>query len=587
MSETACFADELLWRMLALSPETAAELGVSAVGARALPQDAIADWSDTASAARDGLMADSAAAFSRLAPPAVGEDAVTGLVLRYLLGDGLFGALRGRAGHDFIDNPYPVNHLWGYHPTMLMMLARDHVVLTVEDAQIYIARLAKLPAGCAGVIDALLSRAARGVVAPRFTLEAALADMKAFIAPAPDQNDLVQSFARKLEGAALASPLRSGFLASAVRLVEGEILPAYRRLMSAVEDQLALASEARGYWALPDGDAYYAWLLKAQTTTDLTSDAVHRLGLDGIADLHDEIRRRFAALGLAGDDIGALYAAIEAEPRWRYPESDAGRTALWSDAVRLMRGYERSAEALFHTLPQGSLEMVPVPVGLEESMHTHYTPPSANGARPGRFSLNLKSARASPRWELPTLCAHEGVPGHHLQLALAQELPALCEFRRTVVFNAYIEGWAKYAETVPESHGWLDDPYAALGRLRAELYSTVNLALDTGIHALRWTRDQAREFFQRNTGVSTLFASAIANRSFVTPGQLCSYKIGMSAMLAARDRFRSARGARYDIRDFHACVLGHGALPLRVLDGVLTAALARPHSSSSASERPS
>jgi uncharacterized protein (DUF885 family) len=201
-------------------------------------------------------------------------------------------------------------------------------------------------------------------------------------------------------------------------------------------------------------------------------------------------------------------------------------------------------------------------------MHTHYTPPAVDGSRPGRFSLNIALAQGNPRWELATLCAHEGTPGHHLQLTIAQELPISSTFRRTVVFDAYIEGWAKYAETIPESHGLLDDPWAQLGRLRGELYSTVNLAMDTGIHAKRWTRDRARAFFRDNTGVSEDFAGVIADRGFVTPGQLCSYKVGMMNFLSARDRFRGR-----DIRDFHDCVLGHGALPLSVLDDVVTATL--------------
>ncbi len=577
MSEIDVFADDLLYRMLVLSPDLAAEMGLGAVDARALPQNTVPDFSDEAGAARTAMMAERADALANAAEENLsGEDAITRRILNYLLEDGLYGIFRGRSGHRFIENPYPVNHLSGHHPLVLMMLTRDAVIRDTADAEAYLSRLAAFAAAIPGVCDALKTRRAEGISAPRFTLERALADMTAFISPAADANILVSSFEAKLKEAGLDDALHLRLLAQAARIVGREIVPAYERLIAATRDAVDAAGEERGVWALPDGDGYYSWLFRGHTTSELSPEAAHLVGLAEITRVQGAIRDGFAKLGIRGDSIAALYAQIGDGLSFRYPDGEQGRSEVWSDTTRLMHRFESGSAELFHSLPRGALQLVKVPLELEDSMHTHYAPPAVDGARPGRFSLNVKVAQGNPRWELATLCAHEGAPGHHIQLAIAQELPLASAFRRTIVFSAYIEGWAKYAETIPETYGLLDDPYAQLGRLRAELYSTVNLAMDTGVHAKRWTRHKAREFFRTNTGVSEAFAGIIADRSFVTPGQLCSYKMGMMNFLGARDRFRAARGERFDIREFHDCVLNHGALPLRVLDDVVAAAIAEP-----------
>jgi uncharacterized protein (DUF885 family) len=566
MSAIDIFADDLLLRMFTLRPDLAAEMGVSTIGEHRLSQDSLPDFSDAGSHAADAMMADAATRFHQFSPPQSGEDATTWRVVRYVLEEGAFSFFRGRAGHRFVDAPYPVNHLNGFHPLLLLMLSRDHGIRTPDDAATYLARLAHIPRACADVVEALDSRAAGGIVAPRFTLLDSAADMRAFVSTPSAQNVLVTSFRTRLSEARI--PNSDSLTAKAAQLLETEIYPAYARVIARVEDLAARAGEERGLWSLPDGDAYYDWLLRASTTSALHPGEAHEIGRGEIARVHAVVRDRFASLGIHGDSIGALYAQISEAPRFRYPQTPEGRAEVWSDATVLMRRFEKATLELFRTRPRAALDLVQVPAALEETMHTHYTPPAVDGTRPGRFSLNIALAQGNPRWELATLCAHEGTPGHHLQLAIAQELPIASAFRRTVVFDAYIEGWAKYAETIPETHGLLDDPYAQLGRLRGELYSTVNLAMDTGIHAKRWTRAQARAFFRDNTGVSEEFAGVIADRGFVTPGQLCSYKVGMMNFIAARDRFRGR-----DIRDFHDCVLGHGALPLSVLDDVVSATL--------------
>lgn len=275
-----------------------------------------------------------------------------------------------------------------------------------------------------------------------------------------------------------------------------------------------------------------------------------------------QIRAEFRALGVEGDDIAGLYARISGSEHAAFGGGEVSRDRALAETTAMIEQLAARAAPLFDRLPRAGVEISLVAPESEDSLHSQYTPPAPKAGRPGRFSLNLKSALERPGWEVPVLCAHETTPGHHTQLALAQELP-LCAFRRTVVFTAYIEGWAKYAESLLD-RTLMDDPYVRLGRLRGELYSSVNLALDTGVHARRWSRERAAGFFREQTGVGEDFAEAIADRCLVWPGQLTAYKVGMLKMLDVRDGM-AARGAG-DPKAFHSAVLNRGALPLSLLD---------------------
>ena len=348
MTAIDAFADDLLYRMLVLSPDLAAEMGLEAVGARVLPQHAVPDFSDEASDSRTSMMAERAEALSRFpAAGLVGEDAITYRVLDYVLEDGLFGMFRGRSGHRFVDNPYPVNHLTGHHPLVLMMLTRDAVIRDTGDAEDHLARLAALPDLVVGVEAALKARLAEGIVTPRFALAHSLADMKTFISPPPDENILVASFEGKLKAAGLDDAVHMRVLAQAVRLVAREIVPAYTRLIAATQDAIDAAGEERGVWSLPSGDGYYEWLLRAHTTTELTPDKAHDIGKDEIGRVQAAIRTAFAKIGIHADGIAELYAQISVGPRFRYSPDERGRTEIWSDATRLMQRFESGGVELF------------------------------------------------------------------------------------------------------------------------------------------------------------------------------------------------------------------------------------------------
>jgi uncharacterized protein (DUF885 family) len=561
MSAVEAFADDLLFDMFALSPDLAAELGVTEVNGRTLSNTTLPDCSDAAAAARRALMDERYDRFSAFAATDLaGDEAVTAKVVGYLMKEGAFGPFAGREGRSFLETPYPANHLSGWHPATVDLLVRDHAVGDAEDAEAYLVRLNAIPPAIETLKATLAARQAEGVRAPRTIMSKALADLRAFAAPSPADNVLVGSFRDKL--AARSDIDGASFVARAERIVETQVRPAYEGLIEAVEDACAQADGDMGFWRLPDGEAWYAWALRRQTTTRLTPQAVHELGLQEIERVQAEIRREFSALGVEAPSVSALYAAISGGAHQAFGGSTDRAHAL-AETKALMASLEERSRPLFERLPRAGVEVELIPPEGEESQHSHYTPPSPG--RPGRFSLNVKSALERPGWEVAVLCAHEATPGHHTQLALAQELP-LSAFRRAVIFTSYIEGWAKYAETLLDRH-LMDDPHVRLGRLRGELYSTVNLVLDTGVHWKRWTREEACSFFQEETGAPRALAESVADRSLVWPGQLCAYKIGMLKMLEIRDRF-DAREEPARMRRFHAAVLERGALPLGVLDEI-------------------
>ncbi len=563
MSAIEAFADDLLFRMAASCGELAAELGLTAVGDRRLPAPAIPDFSDETAAERGTMMGTAADALARLAPPASTDEAITGRILRYLLEAGMFGPFAGRAGRSFATIPYPLNHLSGHHPTSVMLLARDAPATTAEDADAALAALAAWPGAIDAALGAFAAHEAAGLTTPRASLVRALGDLEAFVAAAPAENLVIAAYARKL-AAALGPAAAEGWSATAQNILSREILPACARQLAVMKGRLAREPGDDGFWRHPDGAAHYAWLLRAHTTTDLEPASVHELGLAETERVQREIQRQFAALGISGGTIAELYAAISGPEHAAFGPGPASRERALTATRALIADFATRSTPMFAAWPKARVEVQLIPPELEGSLPSCYTPPTAGGGRDGLFWLNYADASAKPAWELPVLCAHEAAPGHHVQLALAQEAP-LGPFRRAVVFSAYIEGWAKYAETLLDEV-LMDDPHVRLGRLRGELYSSANLALDTGIHARRWTRDEAATFFRDKTGVSPAFAETIADRSLVSPGQLCAYKIGMRTFLGLRDRF-AGRGDD-DLREFHSAVLDQGALPLSVLEEV-------------------
>lgn len=494
-------------------------------------------------------------------------------------------------GEAFLLHAYPIDQLEGLQVALPDFLLNVHPLYDARDAEDYVARLAGFGTAIDQGIDAMQQSAAHGIVPPRFVVDRVLAQIETFREGGADRNVLVTGFAEKLAKLdSLAPETRETLLASARSQVEATVLPAWGRLAAYLEAARAGASEEVGAWKHPDGAAYYGWALRYHTTTSKSADEIHALGLAEVARIHAEMRAirdeiagepepdPSAGLGAVLDPeppIGDWLRELQRDERFLHPDSDAGRAAVLGGYRAIIDDAKPRLPALFGRLPQAPVVVERVPAFKEDSAPgAYYMPPPLDGSKPGIFYANLRSVREIPTFGMRTLAYHEAIPGHHLQIAIAQELPGLPIFRRVVPFTAFVEGWALYAERLALEQGFHPTPYDRLGALVAEVFRAARLVVDTGLHAKRWTREQAIDYMLANTGMPETDVVAEVERYIVLPGQACAYKVGQLTILDLRERARSRLGDRFDLRTFHDVVLGSGALPLELLERVVDAWIA-------------
>jgi uncharacterized protein (DUF885 family) len=389
-----------------------------------------------------------------------------------------------------------------------------------------------------------------------------------FRAGGADRNVLQTSFVKRIgEIEGLPPEARAKLTQAARHQIEISVLPAWQRLADYLPELQAQATETVGAWKHPEGSLYYGWALRSHTTTKLSADEIHALGLREVERIQREIRAILSGEGIDVLDLGATLRALNKEDRFLYPDTDEGRAQVLADYQAILDDAAPRLPALFGRLPQAPVRVERVPAFKEAGAPcAYYMPPPLDGSKPGIFYANLRSVREIPKFGMRTLAYHEAIPGHHLQIAIAQELPGLPIFRRVVPFTAYVEGWALYAERLALENGFHLTPYDRLGALQAEVFRAVRLVVDTGIHAQRWTREQAIAYMVQNTGMPETEVVAEVERYIVSPGQACAYKVGQLAILSLRGRAQQALGPRFDPRAFHDVVLGQGALPLELLE---------------------
>jgi uncharacterized protein (DUF885 family) len=476
-------------------------------------------------------------------------------------------------GERFRDHDFPVNQLFGLQSELPNFMVQVHQVTSAHEAHTYVTRLEKVPVKFDQALQSLRLRESRGVLPPQFTVEKVLAQMKAFVAVPPQQNVLYTSFRDKLERIP-SERMGAGERAALLRQVEGTIgervYPAYRRL---IDYFTALAPKAQGNfgaWHLPDGDAYYAWCVRDQTTTDMTPEQVHALGLAEVARIDSEMDAILRTRGLVDGTIGERVGRLSRDPQQLLPNTADGKRALLAAYRVILDEAEAALPRAFDIRPAGALDVQPVPSHVEATAPgAYYNGGALDGSRPGVFYVNTRDPSATPRFAMRTLAYHEGVPGHHLQISVAQHLPGVPFFRRIIPFTAYLEGWALYAEQLAFEIGLESDPLDNLGRLQAEMFRAVRLVVDTGIHAKRWTREQSIAYMVEHTGMGTGEVTGEIERYFVNPGQALAYKVGVLKILALREKAQRALGPKFDLKRFHDEVLLHGALPLVVLEHVI------------------
>jgi len=465
------------------------------------------------------------------------------------------------------DQLYPVNQAFGIQLGLPNFLLSTHRITNARLARHYVDRLHAL----GPIIDAVRADVARqaeaGVIAPDFVIDASIRQMQAMMASIPGQNPLVTYLADRTEAIGLDGTERNSLINRAVEIVLKSVYPSYRRLIDEERKLRARATHDAGVWRLKGGDAYYADQLRTLTSTNMTPDEIHTYGLSEVARITSEMDRVLISIGMTQGKVGERMDGLMADPRFLYRNDDAGRRAMLARYRQILGRARIMLPKFFAYIPKIQLDVRRVPSFSEKGAPgAYYERPSLDGTRPGIFFANLRNAEETPMWAMPTLAYHEGIPGHHMQIATAQEIGDLPLRRRMGYLPAYGEGWALYAEYLAKDLGlYRNDPYGDLGRLQAELFRAVRLVVDTGIHAKGWSREQAIDYMQSTTGMAKSDVIAEIERYVVWPGQACAYKIGMKTILELREKAQSELGKRFDIKEFHAVILETGAMPLWLL----------------------
>ena len=474
-------------------------------------------------------------------------------------------------GEDFIWHDFPVNQLMAIHNMLPGFMTAQHPLRNERDIDFYIERLSQFPAAFQGTVEVVAHRAAMGILPPRFAIEKTIRDSREFIAGPAAENPLVTEYLARANATDVVSAERLETLEEDLaEAVAQSVVPAYEILIDYLENLLEQAASNDGVWRLPDGDAYYRWLLRGHTTTDLGPEEIHVLGLSEVERISAEMDEILCEQGYCDGSVGERMAALNAEERFLFEDSDAGREAILAAYREIVAEIEQGLDGWFHDGPTADIEVRRVPEYREATAFgAYYMRPALDGSRPGVFFANLRSVDEHPRFGLRTLAYHESIPGHHLQITRMQAMEDVPDFRRTIGLHAHAEGWALYAEYLAWEMGFHEDPFDNLGRLQGELFRAVRLVVDTGMHHQRWSRERGIEYMHSITGMPMSDVVAEIERYLVIPGQACAFKVGMMRMLAMRERARDALGDDFDIRDFHRVILDSGAMPLELLDRVV------------------
>lgn len=473
-------------------------------------------------------------------------------------------------GEKYSHHNYPLNQLFGIQNEFPTFMATQHPVESVKDAENYLARLNKSPEMASQVMEGLLVREQEKILPPTFVVEKVLKEMRAFVAVPPKQNILYSSLVEKfseLKKNEISTEQQKQLLAATETAIREKVYPAYAKFISYYETLQPKTTGNHGVWALPDGDAYYAYAVKMHTTTDMTPEQVHQLGLSEVARIEAEMDAILRAEGLTMGSVGARMQGISKRPDQLYPDTDAGRTQIINDFQTIINDINKGLTPYFNSRPKMGVDVERVPEFREKTAPgAYYNAPAFDGSRPGVFYINLRNTDEVAKFGMRTLAYHEGIPGHHFQIALQQELTGVPTFRKVLPFTAYAEGWALYSERLAWEAGFQKAPLDNLGRLQAEMFRSVRLVVDTGMHYKQWTREQAIAYMLEKTGMPETDVVAEIERYLVMPGQALAYKVGMNKILELRERAKTELGTKFDIKAFHDVVLTGGSMPMALLE---------------------
>ncbi len=472
---------------------------------------------------------------------------------------------------------YPVNQLFGIQNGFPSFMDAQHQVNTIEDADNYISRLSQVNRKFTQSLESLKLIESKGIIPPRFVIDRVLDEMIEFVTKPVQDNILYVSIKDKIDKAEEAAKRdnesvfsqeeKTRILTGVEEIMYSSVHPAYNLFIDYFQKLREKSNTDDGFWKHPEGDKAYASSLKFFTTTDYSADFIHDTGLSEVTRLQSDILNILAKEGF--DISGGFTPAIEAlkaQEKFYYPDTDAGRQKILDDYQAILDEISVGLDNAFNIRPKAGMKVRRIPEFREKTAPgAYYEQPALDGSRPGMFFANLYDIKSTPKYAMRTLAYHEGIPGHHFQIAIAMEAEGLPLFRKMSPFTAYTEGWALYAEQVAWELGFQNDPFDNIGRLQAELFRAVRLVVDTGIHHKRWTREESIDYMLKNTGMAKSDVVAEIERYIVMPGQATSYKVGMMKILEIREGAKRRLGDKFNLPEFHDVVLKNGAVPLDIL----------------------
>lgn len=481
-----------------------------------------------------------------------------------------FAAEDQLASHAFAGNEYIFQHMGGPHSNFPSFMINFHSVGNVEDAQAYISRLTASQRYLGQYADKAQSQYENGVALPKFVYAKITEASRNVITGAPfsegPDSPIFADIKGKIAKLEITQDQKDNLIEDAKSALLAHVQPAYINLLNMFSQHEKGANKDDGAWKLPDAEAYYAARLRHYTTTDMSAEDIHEIGLKEVDRIQDEMRAIMKHVGFDGT-LKEFFDFLRKDPQFVFPNNDEGRASYIGEATDIIEDMKGRLDSLFITKPKADILVKRVePFREATAFGAFYNRPAVDGSRPGTYYINLKDVAEQPKYLMQALAYHEGIPGHHMQIAIAMELEGLPKFRTLGGHTSYIEGWALYSEAIPKDLGLYTDPYKDFGRLSMEIFRAARLVVDTGIHTQKWTREQAVQYYLNNIPNPEGDVRAEIDRYIVWPGQATAYKIGMLKIQDLRHEAETTLGDKFDIREFHDVVLANGSVPLNVLE---------------------
>lgn len=465
---------------------------------------------------------------------------------------------------------YPVNQMFGTHSQIPAFLINQHSISDIKEAKDYIARVKGTKKLLEELLIQLKIREEKGIVPPKFVFPHVIDASKNILVGVPfaegEDSTLLADFRGKVGRLEIDDKEKFALVSQAEEALKNFLKPGYEQLIQYLTELEKKADSKDGAWKFPDGEAYFNNALQRTTTTNLTASEIHQIGLDEVDRIHDEMRAIMKQVNFDGD-LKAFFEFTRNDPQFYFNNDEQGREQYLKEATALIEDMKTRLDELFLTKPKADLKVKRVEAFREKSAgKAFYQMPAPDGSRPGLYYANLYKMEAMPKYQMAALAYHEGIPGHHMQFAINQELTDMPMFRKFAQYTAHTEGWGLYSELIPKEIGLYEDPYSDFGRLAMELWRACRLVVDTGIHTKKWTRKQGIDYYMNNTPNAESDAVKMVERHVVMPSQATAYKIGMMKILELRENAKKQLGDKFNIREYHDVVLKNGPVPLDVLE---------------------